>query len=73
MEIKQDKNTGAGYIIFNDDELKIINEKKCLTMTPENLRHFGNHLVKIVAEWNLYFKKDVRNLQTEDDIDVKTS
>ena len=72
MEIRQYED-GSAEIIFNDQEKKIVNEKGSLKITPEGLRHFGNQLVKIVADFQINFKKDVRNMQTHEGQDIETS
>ena len=54
MEIRQYED-GSAEIIFNDQEKKIVNEKGSLKITPEGLRHFGNQLVKIVADFQINF------------------
>ena len=72
MEIRQYED-GSAEIIFNDQEKKIVNEKGSLKMTPEGLRHFGNQLVNIVADFQINFKKDVRNLETRAGQDIETS
>ena len=64
-------NNGSCDIIFSDEEVKIIQEKQILHLSDESLRHFGNHLVKIVSEWQLNFKEPVRQLTTTEDTEIK--
>lgn len=64
-------NNGSCDIIFSDEEVKIIQEKKILHISDEFLRHFGNHLVKIVTEWQLNFKEPIRNIATKEDTEVR--
>jgi hypothetical protein len=63
MKILQHKN-GSAELIFSDDEIKALNKDKKLTMSAEVLKHFGNCLVKIVADWNENFTKEVKDLLT---------
>tara|TARA_R100000329_G_scaffold119587_1_gene98573 strand:- start:363 stop:581 length:219 start_codon:yes stop_codon:yes gene_type:complete len=72
MQIKQYEKDGSAEIIFTEQEKKIINERGLLKLTPEGLRHFGNNLVKIVADFQINFKQEVRNLETKEQ-DVETS
>tara|TARA_R110000796_G_scaffold201944_1_gene318206 strand:- start:302 stop:526 length:225 start_codon:yes stop_codon:yes gene_type:complete len=66
------KENGECDLIFNDKEIEIIKNKKKLIFTAEGLRHFGNNLVKIVADWNLKFNKDMQNKPTySDQVDIK--
>ena len=71
MEIRQYED-GSADIIFNDQEKKIVNERGYMKLSPEGLRHFGNHLVKIVADFQINFKQDVRNMETKGQ-DIETS
>ena len=72
MEIKQYEKDGSAEIIFTEQEKNIINERGHLKLTPEGLRHFGNNLVKIVADFQINFNQEVRNLETKEQ-DVETS
>jgi len=72
MEIRQYED-GSAEIVFNDQEKEIVNKKGSLKITPEGLRHFGNLLVKIVADFQINFKEDVRNMQTTEGQDIETS
>ena len=51
MIFKQFKN-GSCDIVFSKEEKKIIINKGKITLTAISLRHFGNNLMKIVAEFN---------------------
>ena len=70
MKFKQYED-GSCDIIFDKNEIKIIKEKNKIHLADVSLRHFGNTLVKIVAEWNLLFNKELQNLQTTPDDKVK--
>jgi hypothetical protein len=63
MIFKQYEN-GSCDIEFSKEEIKILNEKRKLHLSDENLRHFGNNLIKMVSDWNLKFKNEIANKQT---------
>jgi len=65
MKIIQNKD-GSAEMVFSKDETKAISKYNKLTMSSEVLRHFGNCLVKIVADWNQNFNEEVKNLRTDD-------
>ena len=71
MQIKQYKD-GSAKIVFSEEEKKIILDKGCLTFTAEGLRHFGNNLVKIVSEFQLYFDEKTKQMYTESN-DIETT
>ena len=71
MKFKQYKD-GSCDIIFSKSETKIINEQNKIHLTDEFLRHFGNNLVKMVADWNLKFSEDIKNLETKEGMEIKT-
>lgn len=64
MKFIQNSDDGACDIIFSDDEVEIIKNKKKLVLTAETLRHFGNTLVGMVSNWNLKFNEELQNKQT---------
>jgi len=70
MRFTQNKEDGSCNIYFSEREQKIINEKGQLYLSAENLRHFGNHLVKIVSEWQVNFSEELKNKQTLADSEV---
>ena len=65
MEFKQNKKDGSCEIIFSEKEKKIINDKGNLLLSATFLKHFGNNLIKIVAEWNINFNEDVQKLTSK--------
>jgi hypothetical protein len=69
MIFKQYEN-GSCDILFSDEEVKTIQEKKILHLSDESLKHFGNHLVNIVMNWNIKFNEDVQKLQSREDTEV---
>jgi aromatic ring-opening dioxygenase LigB subunit len=70
MKFKQYEN-GSCDIEFSWKERIILFKKGKLHLSDENLRHFGNNLVRIVSEWNLKFKKDIANKQTFTDTKIE--
>tara|TARA_R110000737_G_scaffold293243_1_gene299868 strand:+ start:578 stop:802 length:225 start_codon:yes stop_codon:yes gene_type:complete len=65
------KENGDCDLIFSEEEIKILSSKKKLSFSSESLRHFGNNLVKMVANWNLRFNEDIKNKQTfSDEVDL---
>ncbi len=65
------KKDGSCDIEFTKEELKIISKHKKIFLSAEGLRHFGNALIKIVAEWNMNFNENVKELMTDDKTIVK--
>jgi hypothetical protein len=63
MKFKQYEN-GSCDIEFSIKERWIILKKGRIHLSDEALRHFGNKLVHMVAEWNLKFKDEVKNKNT---------
>lgn len=60
MRFKQYRD-GSCDIEFSWKERFILFRKGKLHLSDEGLRHFGNTLIKIVAEWNIEFNEDVKN------------
>jgi hypothetical protein len=60
MIFKQYEN-GSCDIEFSKEEIKILSEKGKLHLSDEALRHFGNHLVGIVSNWNFKFREELQN------------
>jgi len=60
MRFKQYKD-GSCDIEFSWKERFILFRKGKLHLSDEGLRHFGNTLIKIVAEWNIEFNEDIKN------------
>ena len=63
MEFKQYKN-GSCDIKFSWKERIILFFTGKLHLSNIGLRHFGNHLVRIVSEWNLNFDEKVKQKET---------
>ena len=63
MKFKQFKN-GSCDIEFSLKERWIILKKGKIHLSDEALRHFGNKLVQMVADWNLNFNEELKNKNT---------
>jgi len=61
MIFKQNKTDGSCEILFSDEEKKIINDKQKIFLDAESLRHFGNVLIKMVADWNINFNDELKS------------
>jgi hypothetical protein len=70
MKFKQYKN-GSCDIEFSLKERFLILKKGKIHLSDEMLKHFGNHLVRIVMDWQLNFKEDVANKQTFTDTKIE--
>ena len=65
------KEDGSCDIIFEDHEVKIIQEKKKLHLQALTLKHFGNVIAKIVMDWNFNFNDEIKNLETREETEIK--
>jgi hypothetical protein len=70
MIFKQYEN-GSCDIEFSREEIKILNEKGKLHLSDENLKHFGNNLVKMVMDWQLKFNEELANKQSYTDTKIE--
>ena len=70
MIFKQNKD-GSCDIVFSEEEKKIISEKGKIYLTAESLRHFGNNLVKIVAEWNKNFNEKLAKTPSNEESKIE--
>lgn len=66
MQFKQHED-GSCDIEFSWKERFILFKKGKLHLSGEGLRHFGNHLVKMVSDWNFKFNKKTQDLDTKDE------
>jgi hypothetical protein len=64
MKFKQ-YDDGSCDIEFSWKERFILMKKGKLHLSDENLKHFGNNLVKIVSDWQLKFNERTKKLSTE--------
>ena len=71
MQFRQNKNDGSCDMVFTEEEIEIITKNKKLHFTAFSLRHLGNVLVKMVAEWQLYFSDDIKDMETREDDTVE--
>ena len=70
MKFKQHEN-GSCDIEFSWKERLILLKKGKLHLSDEALRHFGNKLVHMVAEWNFKFKDEIKNTNTYDNTKIE--
>jgi len=70
MIFKQLKD-GSCDIEFSWKERIILFRKGKLHLSDEYLRHFGNNLMKIIAEWQINFKQELANKQTFTDTKIE--
>ena len=63
MIFKQYEN-GSCDIEFSKEEINILVKKGKLHLSDETLKHFGNNIIKIVADWQIQFKKEIADKQT---------
>tara|TARA_R100001163_G_C5002896_1_gene151403 strand:- start:418 stop:669 length:252 start_codon:yes stop_codon:yes gene_type:complete len=70
MKFNQFKD-GSCDIVFTEEEKKIIIEKGKIYLSPESLRHFGNNLVKIVAEWNKNFNEELAKTPSNEESKIE--
>jgi len=70
MKFKQYDN-GSCDIEFSFKERFIVLKKGKIHLSDKYLRHFGNNLVKIVADWNLKFNEELKKEITFEDTEIK--
>ena len=66
MKIIQTKD-GGGELIFSDEEIKTLQERKKLIFTPEGFTHFGNSLAKLIMEFAIRRPDGVKSILTFED------
>ena len=69
MIFKQYEN-GSCDIVFSKEEIEAINEKECIHLSDEALKHFGNHLMSIIVQWQMKFKDKLKNSLTYENTEV---
>ena len=69
MIFKQYEN-GSCDIVFSKEEIETINKKECIHLNDEALKHFGNHLINIVFQWQMKFDKKINTLLTHKDTEI---
>ena len=65
------KKDGSADIIFEEHEIKIIQEKKSLHFPSITFKHFSNVLSKFIMDWNLNFNDEVKNMYTKENTVIK--
>jgi len=70
MKFKQFEN-GSCDIEFSWKERFTLFKKGKLHLSDENLKHFGNNLVKMVMDWQLKFDDEVKNKLTYTDSKIE--
>jgi hypothetical protein len=74
MQFKQYKKDGSADILFSWKERFVILFKGKLHFSALNLKHVGNWLVKIVADWHINFNEEIKKQTTsEDKNDIQSS
>jgi hypothetical protein len=71
MKFKQYEN-GSCDIEFSWKERLTLLKKGKLHLSDENLKHFGNYLVKIVMDWQTKFNKKTQNLITTEETKINS-
>jgi hypothetical protein len=71
MKFKQYENGSCDIEFSWKEEIKILYRKKKLHLSDENLKHFGNTLVKMVMDWQLKFKEEISNKNTYEDTKIE--
>ena len=69
MIFKQYEN-GSCDIVFSKEEIETINKKECIHLNDEALKHFGNHLMSIVVQWQNKFSDKIKNSITYKDTEI---
>jgi len=70
MKFKQNSD-GSCDIEFSWKERFIFFKKGKLHLSDEHLRHFGNNLMKIIIDWQINFKEEIKNKQTFKDTEIE--
>lgn len=62
---------GSCDIEFSWKERLILFKKGKLHLSDEALRHFSNNIIRIISDWNIKLKEDIRNKQTFKDTKIE--
>ena len=62
---------GSCDIKFSLKERWIILKRGKIHLSDEMLKHFGNNLVKIVADWQIKFKEEIARKETFEDTKIE--
>jgi hypothetical protein len=71
MKFKQYEN-GSCDIEFSWKERLTLFRKGKLHLSDENLKHFGNNLVKMVVDWQTKFNEKTHNLITTEETKINS-
>tara|TARA_R110000822_G_scaffold114431_1_gene245987 strand:+ start:3729 stop:3950 length:222 start_codon:yes stop_codon:yes gene_type:complete len=71
MQFKHDLEKSSCEIIFSKEEINILKKKKKLILDEEGLRHFSNHLMHLIANWNMRFSEETKNITTKEGTEIK--
>ena len=71
MKFKQYEN-GSCDIEFSWKERLLLLKKGKLHLSDENLKNFGNTLVKMVMDWHLKFNEELKNKTTYTNTKIET-
>jgi hypothetical protein len=71
MKFKQYEN-GSCDIEFSWKERLILFRKGKLHLSDENLKHFGNNLVKMVVDWQTKFNEKTQRLITTEETKINS-
>lgn len=71
MKIISTKDDGSAEIVFNEQEIEIINSKKKLFFEPTAMKSFVNNLVHVATVFNMKLKENAHQLSHEGE-DIKT-
>jgi len=71
MKFKQYEN-GSCDIEFSWKERITLLRKGKIHLSDESFKHFGNHLIKMIMDWNSKFKKELDQKQTFSDTEIKS-
>lgn len=65
-------NDGSCDIEFSWKERITLFRKGKIHLSDESFKHFGNHLIKMIMDWNAKFKEEINNKQTFSETEVKS-
>lgn len=71
MQFRQNTEDGSCDIHFTEQELKVIKEHGKIHFSAEVLKHFGNALMRMVADFNLHFNDELKNKQSKNETIVE--
>jgi len=70
MNFRQKKD-GSCILNFNEEEIKIIQNKKSIYFTAEALRHFGNNLMAMIIKFNENFDEKTKNIMSYENKEIE--